>query len=67
MVFLDLAGLQLSAGSGGEAGKTSGDVQQAVKEVHYKHLVQSVPMHTSIHSAVELRNRSEVSQGTLLF
>ena len=40
MVCLDLLGLQLSARSGAEARKTSGDALQAVKHDHCKNLVQ---------------------------
>ena len=40
MVCLDLLGLQLSAKSGAEARKTSGDALWAVKHDHCKSLVQ---------------------------
>ena len=71
MVFLDLAGLQLSAGSGKEAGKKLQKMYSRLSERPTLNTlfrtVTVVPMRTSVHSDVDLRNKSEVNQGTLLF
>ena len=62
MVFLDLAGLQLSAGSGKEAGKKLQEVYGRLSKRPTLNIlfrtVTVVPMCTSVHSAVDLRTLS---------
>jgi hypothetical protein len=54
MVCLDLFGLQLSARSGKEAKKTSGDT-------FYFGVVTVVPMRTTTKSAMNLRTESQMN------
>ena len=68
MVFLDLAGFSYLLEV--EMGKLQEMYSRLSKWSTLNILLRAVtvvPMRTSIHSAVDLRNKSEVNQGTLLF
>ena len=68
MVFLDLAGLQLFAGSREKLVKLQEMYNKLSKRSALYILFRAVtvvPMHTSIHSAADLHNNSVVNQGTL--